>query len=140
MLRVGHNKPTKRNKISIERKNSMKSKNTVKTSNSTIARPILATLTRDELRAIAKSRNIATGKSAANTLDNICKAIDKGELHFKAQCTVSFKPADGSAVRQAYFGKTLRTYVSGPGLGNDTWLVPANAVSGSPSDPNDQGI
>ena len=48
-------------------------------------------------------------------------------------CTVSFKPADGSASRVTYFGKTLRTYISGPGKGDETWLTPADAAPGSPA-------
>jgi hypothetical protein len=109
----------------------------VKTSNPAIARPLLASMTRDELRAVATSLNVSRGKNAKDTAANLEKAIADGKAHVKAVCTISFKPADGSASRVTYFGKTLRTYVSGPGKGDETWLTPAAPVSGSPADQSD---
>ena len=106
----------------------------VKTSKATVAAALLASMTRDELRAVATSINVPRGKNAKDTAANLSKAIADGKLHFKASCTLSFKPDDGSASRTTYFGKTLRTYVSGPGKGDETWLTPANAVGGSPAD------
>lgn len=106
----------------------------VKTSPALVAAPLLNSMTRDELRAVATSLNIPRGKNAKDTIANLSKAIADGKAHVKAVCTISFKPADGSASRVTYFGKTLRTYVSGPGKGDETWLTPAAAVTGSPAD------
>ncbi len=108
--------------------------NTPKTSPALVARPLLQSMTRDELRAVATSLNVKRGKNTSDTIKNLETAIAEGKAHVKAVCTISFKPADGSASRKTYFGKTLRTYVSGPGKGDETWLTPANAVSGSPMD------
>lgn len=108
--------------------------NTPKTSKATVAAALLASMTRDELRAVATKINVPRGKNAADTIKNLQQAVADGKLHFKGVCTLSFKPSDGSASRVTYFGKTLRTYVSGPGLGDNTWLTPAQAVSGSPAD------
>lgn len=109
----------------------------VKTSKAAAASILLATMTRDELRAVASEINVPRGKNTKDTIKNLEKAVADGKLHFKASCTLSFKPEDGSAPRKTYFGKTLRTYVSGPGMGEETWLTPANAVQGSPADANE---
>ncbi len=109
-------------------------KTSIKTSNASNFRPLLASMTRDELRAVASALNVPRGKNAKDTIANLEKAIAEGKAHIKAVCTISFKPEDGSASRKTYFGKTLRTYVSGPGKGDETWLTPAAAVSGSPTD------
>ena len=104
----------------------------------TISKPaatviLFNSMTREELAATAKSLNVNVGKSKANTIANLTKAVADGKAQVKMVCTVSFKPADGSASRMTYFGKTLRTYVSGPGMGDETWLTPAGAVTGSPA-------
>ena len=109
-------------------------KTAVKTSKAAVAAVLLSSMTRDELRAVATEIGVPRGKNASDTAKNLQQAVADGKLHFKASCTLSFKPADGSASRQTYFGKTLRTYVSGPGLGDQTWLTPANVTSGSPAD------
>jgi hypothetical protein len=106
----------------------------VKTSSPSIATPLFASMSRDELRALATSLNVPRGKSNKDTIANLEKAVKDGKAHVKSVCTVSFKPADGSASRVTYFGKTLRTYVSGPGKGDETWLTPAEKVTGSPAD------
>ena len=106
----------------------------IKTSAPAIARPLFTSMTRDEMRALATSLNVPRGKSNKDTIANLEKAIADGKAHVKAVCTVSFKPADGSASRVTFFGKTLRTYVSGPGKGDETWLTPSAAVTGSPAD------
>lgn len=106
------------------------------TSKATAASALLESMTRDQLRAVAKQVGTKTGKSVKDTVKNLEKAIADGKLHFKSVCTLSFKPTDGSASRQTYFGKTLRTYVSGPGEANTVWKDAASApVQGSPSDP-----
>lgn len=103
------------------------------TSKSTVASALLDNMTREELAATAKALGVTVGKSRANTIANLTKAVADGKAHVKLVCTISYKPADGSAARVTYFGKTLRTYVSGPGKGNETWVNPANAVGGSPA-------
>ena len=108
-------------------------KNKVTTSKPSVAAPLFDSMTREELAATAKALGVPVGKSRANTIANLTKAVAAGKAHVKAVCTISFKPADGSASRVTYFGKTLRTYVSGPGLGDTTWLTPANALCGSPA-------
>ena len=109
----------------------MKSK--IETSKPTVAAPLFESMTREELASIAKSLGVSVGKSRANTIANLTKAVAAGRAQIKMVCTVSFKPADGSASRVTYFGKTLRTYVSGPGKGDETWLTPVAAVTGSPA-------
>jgi hypothetical protein len=104
----------------------------VVTSKPNVALPLFESMTREELAATAKALGVGVGKSRANTIANLNKAVAAGKAQVKLVCTVSFKPADGSASRVTYLGRTLRTYVSGPGKGNETWLSPANAVVGSP--------
>jgi len=106
------------------------------TSQNTVAAPLFNSMTREELASVAKALGVPVGKSRANTITNLNKAVTAKQAHVKMDCTISFKPADGSARRVTYFGKTLRTYVSGPGLGNYTWLTPDKAVSGSPAPVN----
>ena len=103
------------------------------TSKPTVAVPLFDSMTREELAALAKSLGVSVGKSKANTIANLNKAVAAGKAQIKMVCTLSFKPADGSASRVTYFGKTLRTYVSGPGKGDETWLTPDAAVTGSPA-------
>jgi hypothetical protein len=103
------------------------------TSKPAAAAPLFDSMTREELAATAKSLGVPVGKSRANTIANLNKAVAAGKANVKMVCTISFKPADGSASRVTYFGKTLRTYVSGPGKGDETWLTPAAAVPGSPA-------
>lgn len=112
-------------------------KTAVKTSKAAVVAVLLSSMTRDELRAVATEIGVPRGKNAKDTAANLQKAVADGKLNFKASCTLSFKPEDGSAPRKTYFGKTLRTYVSGPGKGDETWLTPANAVQGSPADENE---
>jgi hypothetical protein len=102
------------------------------TSKSIVAAPLFNSMTREELAATAKALGLNVGKSKANTIANLDKAVTAGKAQIKMVCTISFKPADGSACRKTHFGRTMRTYVSGPGKGDETWLTPANAVSGSP--------
>ena len=103
------------------------------TSKPTVAAPLFDSMSREELAATAKSLGVTVGKSRANTIANLTKAVAAGRAQIKMVCTVSFKPADGSASRVTYLGRTLRTYVSGPGKGDETWLNPAAAVTGSPA-------
>lgn len=107
-------------------------KTSVKTSKAVNFRPLLASMTREELTGVAKALNVPVGKSQKNTITNLEKAIDEGKAHVKSVFTISFKPDDGSASRVTYFGKTLRTYVSGPGHGDETWL--SQPAGGSPAD------
>ena len=102
------------------------------TSKPTVAAPLFESMTREELAATAKAVGAPVGKSRANTIANLTKAVGAGLAQVKMVCTVSFKPVDGSASRITYLGRTLRTYVSGPGKGNETWLTPAAAFTGSP--------
>ena len=104
----------------------------ISTSKPTVAAPLFDSMSREELAATAKSLGVSVGKSRANTIANLTKAVAAGKANVKMVCTISFKPADGSASRVTYFGKTLRTYVSGPGKGDETWLTPVAAVTGSP--------
>ena len=103
------------------------------TSSPTVAAPLFDSMSREELAATAKSVGAPVGKSRANTIANLTKAVAAGKAQVKMVCTVSFKPTDGSASRVTYLGRTLRTYVSGPGKGTETWLVPSAAVTGSPA-------
>ena len=107
-------------------------KNKIVTATPAAALHLFESMTREELAATAKSVGASVGKSRANTIANLTKAVAAGKANVKMVCTISFKPADGSASRVTYFGKTLRTYVSGPGKGDETWLTPVAAVTGSP--------
>src|SRR5260370_1214124 len=102
-----------------------------------IASHLFSTMTPDDLKAVAASLSIPTPKSLKTTLANLETAIAENKAHVKAVFTISFKPDDGSAPRKTHFGKTLRSYVSGQGESDNTWLMPANAVSGSPAEPAD---
>ena len=109
----------------------------VTTSKPAVAATLFNSMTREELASTAKALGVPVGKSRANTIANLTKATAANKAQVKLVCTVSFKPADGSASRVTYFGRTLRTYVSGPGKGDETWLTPAAAVTGSPAPMDD---
>jgi hypothetical protein len=112
-------------------------KNKIVFATAAAALPLLDSMSRDELRELAKTIGVPTGKDKKNSIINLGQAIRDGKLHFKASCTLSVNPAKQGepSQRVTYFGKNLRTYVSGPGKGNETWLTPQNAVKGSPSHP-----
>ena len=118
----------------------MKSKTESKSlvSKASIASDLLTSMTGDELRGVAKAIGVPKGKNNKDAIRNLTKAIEAGGLQVKAVFTLSFKPADGSASRVTYFGKTMRTYISGPGQGDETWLTPDQAVGGSPVAPRTQ--
>ncbi len=99
--------------------------------------PLLSSMSKDELKAVATSLNVPHGKSNKAAIANLAKAIDEDKAHVKVVFTISYKAADGTEGRRTYFGKTFRSYVSGPGSGDETWLSPVSAppVSGSPGDP-----
>ena len=108
----------------------MKSK--IVTSKPSVAATLFDSMTREDLAATAKNLGVPVGKSRASTIANLIKAVGTGKAQVKMVCTVSFKPADGSARRITHYGRTLRTYVSGPGKGTETWLWPSAPVAGSP--------
>ena len=105
------------------------------TSKPAAASVLIASMSTEELDAVAVAVGVQVGKTRSVTVSRLNKAIADGKAQVKMVCTVSFKSADGSRI--TYFGRTLRTYVSGPGQGNCTWLLPANAIQGWPSDPNE---
>ena len=109
----------------------------INTSKSSVATPLFDSMSHEELVATAKAVGVPAGKNRATAIANLVKATSDGKAQVKMVCTVSFKPADGSTPRVTYFGRTLRTYVSGPGMGNDTWLTPDAPVTGSPEPSGD---
>ena len=114
-------------------------KTNIQTSKAAIAAVVLASMTRDDLRAVAKAISIPTGKDRKDTEKNLTKAIEDGKLHCKLQTALTFKPADNSKDRETFYVSTLRTYVSGPGKGNEKlFCVPLPAKGSKPADA-DQG-
>ena len=112
-------------------------KNKIKLVGAAASLPLLDSMSRDELRDLAKAIGVPSGHDKADTIGNLATAIRDGKLHFKASCTLSTNPAQKGepTKRMTYFGKNLRTYISGPGKGNETWITPANPMPGSPSHP-----
>lgn len=84
-----------------------------------IASVVLASMTRDDLRAVATAINVPRGKDRKDTEANLLKAVKDGKLNCKLNTALTFKPADGSAMRKTFYASTLRTYISGPGKGNE---------------------
>lgn len=106
----------------------------VKTSKGSIAKSILDAMSREELTATAKAAGIKVGKSKADTVKNIMTEADKGRdgrAQLKLSFSLSFKPADDSAQRITFLAKRFRTYVSGPGMGDETIVTPTNPIHGS---------
>lgn len=103
-------------------------------SKSTIAVPVLATMSVEDLRGVAKAAGVKCGKSRKDTVANLTEAIDAGALHFKADVTLSVNPAKPGepTQRKTYYAATFRTYTSGPGDENKVWITPAAPVNGSP--------
>jgi hypothetical protein len=108
-------------------------KNKVITASAMAADELLYSMSRLEINAVATAVGIKIGKSKSDTVANLHNAIREGKLHLKSHCTLSVNPAKQGEPTQrvTYFGKTLRTYVSGQGKGNETWITPANPVAGS---------
>ena len=72
----------------------------------------LATLTRDELNALAARLNVAKGKSKGTTVANIAAAIESGAARIKAEISVSLPPVEGNAYGTTVFAKKFRSYSS----------------------------
>lgn len=109
-------------------------KSNIQVSAAAIATVVLASMTRDDLRAVAKSIGVPTGKDRKNTETNLKAAIAAGKLHCKLQTALTFKPDDGSADRKTFYVSTLRTYISGPGKGNEKlYCVPLPAKDSAPA-------
>ena len=104
-------------------------------SKSTIALPVLETMSIEHLRGVAKAAGVKVGKSKKDTVANLAKAIDAGALHFKAGFTLSVNPAKPGEQSQriTYFGARFRTYLSGPGAENEVIITPDAPVHGSPA-------
>jgi hypothetical protein len=100
-------------------------------SNVSLVIPVLNAMTREDLAGVAKAVGAKTGKSKANTVANVAKAIEDGKLNAKLNVTLSFKPADGSAPRNVFYDATFRTYatINPPGLENTVNVHPAAAVT-----------
>ena len=100
-----------------------------------IAAVVLNSMTRDDLRAVASAINVPRGKNASDTIANLTQAVEDGKLNCKLQTALTFKPADNSKDRETFYVSTLRTYVSGPGKGNEKlFCVPLPSKAGTPAD------
>lgn len=95
----------------------------IKTTSPTLALPLLQSMSRDDLRAVATNLGVPRGKNREDTIANLADAVEEGKAHIKANWTISFKPADGSKSRETYFVGMNRTYISGPGKGNEVIFV-----------------
>jgi hypothetical protein len=91
------------------------------TSPATTARPLLVSMTRDELRGVASAAGVKTGKSKEDTIANLQSAIGQNQVNVKLVATVSVNPEGGT--RKSFYIKTLRTYVSGTGRGDEVLLA-----------------
>ena len=95
----------------------MKSK--IKFATSAAALPVLDSMSRDELRELAKAISVPTGHDKADSIRNLAAAIRNGMLHFKSSNTFSVNPAKQGTLptqRVTYFGKNLRTFILAFGL------------------------
>lgn len=88
----------------------------------------LAGMSQTELAAVAKSAGVPVGKSKANTTANITKAIESGNVRFKAEISIHHPPTGGATYGgQKIAARKLRTYK------DPKWIVapvaPATAAS-----------
>ena len=86
----------------------MKNKNTA-----SLSYPVLASMTRDELRSVAKVLNVPRGRNGKDTLANLSNAIATGKAHIKVLGYIyAPAPADAPAGSRGatVFIKKLRTY------------------------------
>ena len=89
----------------------MKTKNANFTTLAPVIALTLAAMSQTELAATAKSAGVPVGKSKAVTTANITKAIESGNVRFKAEISIHLPPADGmkyGGTRLAV--RKLRTY------------------------------
>jgi hypothetical protein len=70
----------------------------------------LDTMTRDELRSLAKNLNVPRGRNRNDTLLNLTHAIRTGTARFKTVFTISANPPQGSTYGPKLFEKKLRSY------------------------------
>jgi hypothetical protein len=79
-----------------------------------LAGPLLASMTREELRSVAKVLNVPRGRSGKNTRYNLSQAIANGQAHIKIMGYI-YAPASkdsppGSRGVTLAFIKKLSTY------------------------------
>ena len=74
-----------------------------------LATPILASMTREELRNVARSVNVPRGKNTQDTLANLKTAVADGKLHVKTLGYVYSSTPEGER-GSCIFIKKLRTY------------------------------
>ena len=78
-----------------------------------LASPVLASMTREELRSVAKVLNVPRGKNGKDTLRNLTEAFAEGKAHVKVLGYIyAPAPADAPAGSRGatVFIKKLRTY------------------------------
>lgn len=84
-----------------------------------------------ELEDTAVFLGVPLGANRADIILKLADAVVKGTANLKFACTISKPdPVDG---RMTVLGITFRTYVNKRGEGNKTWLMPEDAVYGSPN-------
>ncbi len=70
---------------------------------------LFSSMTREQLRATAKSLNVKTGKDATDTASNLVKAIQDGKVAFKLVASIGPTPATGTYINPV-LTKKLRSY------------------------------
>jgi len=71
---------------------------------------LLNSMTRSQLRNVARKLNIRTGRNKENTIVNIHNAIANGNARFTVEFTIREPGIAGSTFANAVFQKKLRTH------------------------------
>ena len=70
----------------------------------------LNTMTRAQLRAVARKLNARTGRNKSDSVANILTAISNGQARFTVEFTIREKGIADSTFAPAIFKKKLRTH------------------------------
>lgn len=71
---------------------------------------LLETMTRNELRSVAKASNTPRGRNRTDTIANLTKAVELGNLQVQFLATVKTPPVAPAKYGKVVFMKKLRTY------------------------------
>ncbi len=75
-----------------------------------IASPLLASMTREELRSVARVLGVPRGKNTKDTIANLTQAVADGKAQVKMVGYITTPVTPEQPFRKTLFVKKLRTY------------------------------
>ena len=92
---------------------------------------VLATMSRDELRKVARAYNVPRGHNKSDTIANLQTAIENDTLRIRAEVSLKAKPVNGQVYGSRIWTRKYRSYFTRSGQYDRTLLpvaVPAPSL------------